>query len=75
MHNYACCDVTRAGTAARPQGKMPRRGEGHYKKSPDLAEPPRAADVDCNNTLFRFSINLATILQRLINADILRILP
>ena len=26
------------------------------KKFPDLAEPPRAADVDCNNAVFRFSI-------------------
>ena len=35
---------------------MPHGGEGHHRKSPDLAEPPKAADVDCNNALCRYSI-------------------
>ena len=52
---HHACDFIRAGIAARPRGKMPRGGEGRYKKSPDLAEPPRAADVDCNNALCRYS--------------------
>ena len=56
MRFSACCDVTKAGTVARPKGEKPRGVGGHYKKSPDLAEPPQAADVDCNNALFKFSI-------------------
>ena len=55
-HNSACCDVTRREQRPDPRGKMPRGGEGRYKKSPDLAEPPKAADVDCNNALCRYSI-------------------
>ena len=35
---------------------MPRGRKGRYKKSPDLAEPPKAADIDCNNALCRYSI-------------------
>ena len=71
----ACCEVMKAGTVARPEGQTQHGVRGRYKNSSGLAEPPRAADVDCNNALLRFSINLAAILQRLINADILRILP
>ena len=51
IHTSAFYDVRRAGTATQPQGEMPCGGEGSSKKSPDLAEPPKAADDDCNNTL------------------------
>ena len=51
IHTSAFCDVRRAGTATQPQGEMPCGGEGSSKKSPDLTEPPKAADVDCNNAL------------------------
>ena len=44
--------------------RSPRREE-RQKNSPDLAKPQRAADVDCNCALCRFSINLTTTLQRL----------
>ena len=57
-----CCDVTKVGTVTRPWGARSTWGEGRYKKSPDLAKPLRAADVDCNNTLCRFTINVASIL-------------
>ena len=44
--------------------RSPRREE-RQKNSPDLAKPQRAADVDCNCALCRFSINLTTTLRRL----------
>ena len=65
-----CVSLT-ATNGRLPRGKMLRGVGGRGKKSPDLAEPPRAADVDCNNLLFRFSIIWPPFLQRLINADIL----
>ena len=65
----ACCDVTKEGTEAQPWGARSLWGEGCYNKSTDLAEPQRAADVDCNKALCRFSINLATTLRRLISID------
>ena len=65
-----CVSLT-ATNGRLPRGKMLRGVGGRGKKSPDLAEPPRAADVDCNNVLFRFSIIWPPFLQRLINADIL----
>ena len=70
----ACSDITKAGTVARPRGKILRGVGRSGKKSPDLAEPLRAADIDCNNVLFRFSIIWPPFLQCLINADTLWIL-
>ena len=52
----ACCDVTRAGKAARPWGCEARGGGNATVSSPDLAEPPRAANVDCNKGLCRFQL-------------------
>ena len=68
------CVVTSQRQEQRPdpRGQEPRGEGGCYKNSLDLAEPLRAADVDCNNAPYRFSINLAITLQRLINADTLQ---
>ena len=65
----ACCDITKARAAARPRGDRSPGGKGRYKNSPDLAKPLRAAEVDCNNALCRFSINMAKTLWRLISVD------
>ena len=55
--------------SAWPWGARSPRGEGCHKNSPDLSKPQRAADVDCNNALCRFSINSATTFRRLISFD------
>ena len=59
----------KGGNSCPTLGAMSPKGEGCHKNSPDLSKPQRAADVDCNNALCRFSINLATTLRRLISVD------
>ena len=65
--------TSEGGNSGQTQGEDAAWG-GEKWQSPDLAEPLRAADIDCNNVLFRFSIIWPLFLQRLINADTLWIL-
>ena len=50
----------KGGNSGPTLGARSPKGEGCHKNSPDLAKSLRAADVDSNNALCRFSINLAT---------------
>ena len=48
--------TSQGGNSGPTLGEDAPWGEGRYKKSPDLAEPPKAGDFDCNNALYRYSI-------------------